>query len=326
MSSVSLFVAMPALFTSTSRRPKVLCTVANRAITASSRVRSVGSDSASPPRALMPAATSSNNVSRRAANTVVAPSAANVSAIPRPIPLLAPVTIAILPRNCSLMLPLQFLDSPTMNSKWTSEISRACGRRHNKRGLRPSAGQDAQAGVSARCCAAMASHRAMPPPCLRLMIHKVGAAVQNRAVVDELEVARLEHHLQHHVGMVGDADEGAQRGFLFRVDGRVAALYGAAQVAVLEVAVEPAVFVNEARDVADHRRLAHAFGVGVGTAQDEALVEFFEQIGDPVQQHVVDRVRARDQAFTARLRHLQAEHGDDAELAARVGVRGLKAA
>src|SRR6266404_1497150 len=166
----------------------------------------------------------------------------------------------------------------------------------------------------------------MTPLILRRMILEAGSAMQDRAVVDELEVARLEHHLQHNVGMVGDGHKGTERGFLFRADGRVAVLHGAAHIAMLEVAVEPAVFVAEARDVADQGRPAHALGVGLRTAQDEALVEFPEQIGAPVQQHVMDGVGAGDQAFAARHRHLQAEHGDDADLPARVGVRSLEAA
>src|SRR5260370_15625965 len=101
---------------------------------------------------------------------------------------------------------------------------------------------------------------------------------------------------------------------------------GAAHIAMLEVAVEPAVFVAEARDVADQGRAAHAFGVGLRTAQDEALVEFPKQIGAPVQQHVIDGVGAGDQAFAARHLHLQAEHGDDADLPAPDVVRGLEAA
>src|SRR5215469_2160901 len=40
----------------------------------------------------------------------------------------------------------------------------------------------------------------------------------------------------------------------------------------------------------------------------------------------MDGVGAGDQALAARYRHLQAEHGDDADLPARVGVRGLEAA
>ena len=36
----------------------------------------------------------------------------------------------------------------------------------------------------------------MAPLILRLMILEVGSAMQDRAVVDELEVARLEHHLE----------------------------------------------------------------------------------------------------------------------------------
>src|SRR5262245_30998287 len=91
----------------------------------------------------------------------------------------------------------------------------------------------------------------MTPLTLRRMILEVGSAMQDRAVVDELEVARLEHHLQHNVGMVGDGHKGTERGFLFRADGRVAVLHGAAHITMLEVAVEPAVFVAEARDVAD---------------------------------------------------------------------------
>src|SRR5262249_52007997 len=82
----------------------------------------------------------------------------------------------------------------------------------------------------------------MTPPILRRMILEVGSAMQDRAVVDELEVARLEHHLQHDVGMVGDGHKGTERGFLFRADGRVAVLHGAAHITMLEVAVEPAVF------------------------------------------------------------------------------------
>ena len=40
---------------------------------------------------------------RRATSTIFAPSAAKVSAMPRPMPSLAPVTIAILPCNCATM-------------------------------------------------------------------------------------------------------------------------------------------------------------------------------------------------------------------------------
>ena len=36
----------------------------------------------------------------------------------------------------------------------------------------------------------------MAPLILRLMILEVGSAMQDRAIVDELEVARLEHHLE----------------------------------------------------------------------------------------------------------------------------------
>src|SRR6516225_3239719 len=89
----------------------------------------------------------------------------------------------------------------------------------------------------------------MTPLILRRMILEVGSAMQDRAVVDKLEVARLEHHLQHDVGMVRDGHEGTERGFLFRADGRVPVLLGAAHIAMLEVAVEPAVFVAEARDL-----------------------------------------------------------------------------
>src|SRR5215471_2011575 len=166
----------------------------------------------------------------------------------------------------------------------------------------------------------------MTPLILRRMILEVGSAMQDRAVVDELEVARLEHHLQHNVGMVRDGHKGTERGFLFRADGRVAVLHGTAHITMLEVAVEPAVFVAEARDVTDQGRPAHALGVGLRTAQDEALVEFPKQIGAPVQEHVMDGMGAGDQALAAPYRHLQAEHGDDADLPARVGVRGLEAA
>src|SRR5262249_11972317 len=55
-----------------------------------------------------------------------------------------------------------------------------------------------------------------------------------------------------------DGHKGTERGFLFRADGRVAVLRGAAHIAMLEVAVEPVVFVAEARDVADQGRPAHA--------------------------------------------------------------------
>src|SRR5262249_7034632 len=104
MSSVFLWVAMPALLTGRSRRPKVSTVFWNSAMIASSLVRSAGSGSASPPLALMPAATSSSSAARRATSTVFAPSAANSSAMPRPMPLLAPVTIAILPWSCPAIL------------------------------------------------------------------------------------------------------------------------------------------------------------------------------------------------------------------------------
>src|SRR5262249_50071883 len=99
-----LWGAMPALLTTRSGRRKVPTVFLNRAMLASSLVRSAGSGSASPPLALMPAATSSSSSVRRATSTVFAPSAANSSAMPRPMPLLAPVTIAILPWSCPAIL------------------------------------------------------------------------------------------------------------------------------------------------------------------------------------------------------------------------------
>src|SRR5689334_10528140 len=91
---------MPALLTSTSSRPNVSRTFANSATISSSRVRSAACASASPPLRLIPPTTSSSSAARRATSTVLAPSAAKVSAMPRPMPWLAPVTIAILPCSC----------------------------------------------------------------------------------------------------------------------------------------------------------------------------------------------------------------------------------
>src|SRR5712692_6857483 len=124
MSSVSRCVAMPALLTSTSRRPKVFCTLANNATISSSRVRSAGNASASPPFCLMPAATSSSSAARRATSTVLAPSAANVSAIPRPIPWLAPVTIAILPCSCLAMFFSRRGPTPARSPRYDERIER----------------------------------------------------------------------------------------------------------------------------------------------------------------------------------------------------------
>ena len=75
---------------------------------------------------------------------------------------------------------------------------------------------------------------------------------------------------------------------------------GAAHIAILVVAIEPAVLVAKARHVADQGRAPHRLASNLGTAQDEAVVELPKQFRAPVQQHVVDGVGAGDQAFAAR--------------------------
>ncbi len=89
--------AVPAAVTSTSRRPKSATVCSTSATTAASCVTSVGTASARPPAALIAAATSAICWRVRAASTTAAPSRANASAIARPMPRPAPVTIATWP-------------------------------------------------------------------------------------------------------------------------------------------------------------------------------------------------------------------------------------
>src|SRR5262245_5128875 len=58
-----------------------------------------------PPALRIPDATSTSISLRRAANAVFAPAAANASATPRPIPLLAPVTMATRSNSCLVIVP-----------------------------------------------------------------------------------------------------------------------------------------------------------------------------------------------------------------------------
>ena len=61
---------------------------------------------ATPPRWRIPSATPASSVSRRAASTTFAPSAASIAASPAPIPTDAPVTTATRPASTAIATPL----------------------------------------------------------------------------------------------------------------------------------------------------------------------------------------------------------------------------
>src|SRR6266478_1421426 len=87
---------MPALLTSTSTPPNAATTAATPSLTACSLVTSIAIPSAWPPAPrISPAAASAAPLSRSAIATL-APSRAYVNAISLPMPLAAPVTIAVL--------------------------------------------------------------------------------------------------------------------------------------------------------------------------------------------------------------------------------------
>ena len=60
---------------------------------------------ATPPRWRIPSATPAGSVSRRAASTTFAPSAASIAASPAPIPADAPVTTAARPASTAIATP-----------------------------------------------------------------------------------------------------------------------------------------------------------------------------------------------------------------------------
>src|SRR5215813_6489741 len=81
----------------------------------------------------------------------------------------------------------------------------------------------------------------MAPPRLLGMVLEMGATVQHRAVVEDLEVARLEQHLDQHIGMVPKRGEHIHRGELARRELVIAGGNRASDVTAHVVTVEPAV-------------------------------------------------------------------------------------
>src|SRR6266566_7783877 len=93
----------PALFTSTSQRWKRSLTRRNNCSHASSLRRSPATVSGCGPSAATASAAAARFCSEEEASTVCAPSRANASAMPRPIPRLAPEMTTILPLNSPAM-------------------------------------------------------------------------------------------------------------------------------------------------------------------------------------------------------------------------------
>src|ERR1700737_1723899 len=115
---------MPALLTSTSTPPNAATTAATPSLTAGSLLTSIAIPSAWPPAArISPAAASAAPLSRSATATL-APSRAYVNAISLPMPLAAPVTIAVL--SLSFMGTLQI----GRRARWDVP------RDHRRRGLK----------------------------------------------------------------------------------------------------------------------------------------------------------------------------------------------
>src|SRR5262245_22930102 len=94
-------VPTPALFRSTSRRPKARTAAVTRAAQSSGRARSTAFDVTSPPAARTSAAAFSSSGPRTSASATRAPAAAKSSALARPMPVAAPVIRATRPaRTC----------------------------------------------------------------------------------------------------------------------------------------------------------------------------------------------------------------------------------
>ena len=88
---------VPALLNAMSSPPNRSVASATSDAASSSERTSPASATATPPAASISATTLASSASRRAASTTLAPSWANSLAVARPIPVLAPVTIATLP-------------------------------------------------------------------------------------------------------------------------------------------------------------------------------------------------------------------------------------
>src|SRR5437016_4428978 len=100
---------MPALLKSTSNRLKASLVRAKSARTRSGLLTSVGTGSIWPPEGFAKAAVCSSSATRRPASTTEYPADCNARLTARPMPLLAPVTSAILP------LVIIFVLSPRSN-------------------------------------------------------------------------------------------------------------------------------------------------------------------------------------------------------------------
>src|SRR5713101_4254020 len=113
---------MPALLTRMSRRPYRSMVVLKRSTMSASTVMSVGTGNADPPWPAISLATASRPGRLRAAITTSAPSIAKARAMARPMPLLAPVTMATRFSSC-------FIDQQSSRCRPSYSVFRRSGNR-----------------------------------------------------------------------------------------------------------------------------------------------------------------------------------------------------
>jgi len=93
----------PALFTSTSTRPKAVTVRSASIVTSEASDTSVGMATASPPASRIDRTCAASRPARRAASTTIAPRRASSRAVAAPMPELAPVTIATSPASAGIV-------------------------------------------------------------------------------------------------------------------------------------------------------------------------------------------------------------------------------